>query len=476
LEDASVDEKISLALYDKDEHFSRQAENEAASWGGEVHREMYPHRADLRDLAFCTIDPNEAKDFDDAVYYDEPNHTLYVAIADVSEYVFAFGALDKEAMKRGFSIYFPHKSIPMLPRALSENLCSLKPDEDRLAFGFKIKLNPHTWEVEHEHIWEGIIRSHKRYTYDEIDRFLAEAHAPRDSRDELILPHLLALYEVTKKLRAKRLQDAFTFHTAEIRMHLDERERITSTTVEQETASHQLIEECMLLANCAAAKRESKGIFRTHEEPGIEKIERLIEDLALIGLEAEYSPDLPRLIRDLQRKADEMGIRADVDKLIIRAQKQARYTAQNIGHFGLGFARYTHFTSPIRRYSDLVLHRLLKAELRGEEGQLRYQLEHIDELCEDLSDLEREADRVAWDYMDRKFARWADERIGQEVRCKVTELGRTAVLTLDDELVGARLFAPDIGLELFEHVWARIESVDLATTRIGAKVTRRESV
>lgn len=473
LDSANADEKISLALYNKEEFFSEKAKAEAKSHDHNIEKSFYPNRLDLTNLPFCTIDPNDAKDFDDAIYFDEKNFTVYVAIADVSEYVYPFGNIDKEARSRGFSIYLPHKSIPMLPRTLSENICSLKPDVDRLVFGFKITLDKISLESKSEELFEGIIHSKKRYTYELVDRFINSDLGAQDKTDEEILAWLLSLFELTKNLRKKRLQNAFLFHSSEIRMTLDDNQNIISTNVEKETSSHALIEECMLLANKAAAKKINYGIFRTHEAPSFEKIENLIENLFLVGIETKFSPELPTLIRQIQKQADEMGIRADVDKLIIKSQKQACYTSDNKGHFGLGFEYYAHFTSPIRRYSDLVLHRLLKSQLKKDERKAKYQLENIDVLCEKLSELERESDKVAWDFMDRKFARWAALHVKGSYTCKITEVGKTSIAILDDELKGARIFLIDDDLELFTKVKVQIIQSDIASAKIIGKVIKR---
>jgi ribonuclease R len=473
LSDAAVDEKISLSLYDKEEFFSAEAEDEAKSHGMSLDKSFYPNRLDLTHLPFCTIDPNDAKDFDDAIYFDEKNFTIYVAIADVGEYVYPFGFIDKEARNRGFSIYFPHKSIPMLPRTLSENICSLKPNEERLVFGFKIVLDKITLEPISEELFEGIIRSKKRYTYELADKFISGCMDEKNSVDDEILSWLLPLFQLTSKLKAKRLTHAFNFHSNEIRMNLDEAQNIISTTVEKETPSHALIEECMLLANKAAAKRIKQGIFRTHEPPSFEKIEKLLDDLPLIGINVKFNPDIPALIRDIQARACEAGLLADVDKLIIKSLKQACYTPENKGHFGLGFAAYAHFTSPIRRYSDLILHRLLKAQIRNEEKAAKFQLENIADKCEDLSMLEREADKVAWDFMDRKFARFAAQNIGKCFTCKVTELGKINIAALDDELKGARIFLTDEDVELFEKISVQIIRSDTASAKITGKIVKR---
>jgi len=322
LDDPLVDEKISLALFDKKEFFSKEAETEAKSHGDFVDKAYYPHRVDLTDLPFCTIDPVDAKDFDDAIYFDVKNYILYVAIADVSEYVYAMGAIDKEAIERGFSIYFPHKSIPMLPRSLSENICSLKPNVDRLAYTFKITLDPLTCKPIKEELFESIIHSSKRYTYEQIDHFLQGKTDDADTADKTILEYLLPLHVLTQKLRDIRLQNAFSFRSSEVRMRVDANQNLLSTTVEEETPSHGLIEDCMLLANKAAAKKLGFGIFRTHESPSYERMEMLLNDLALIGINAKLGSDIPKMIQGIQAKADVLGLREEVDKLIIKSQKK----------------------------------------------------------------------------------------------------------------------------------------------------------
>jgi len=473
LSDPMVDEKISMALFEKTEFFSEKAELEAASHGNYVDKAFYPDRVDLTHLDFCTIDPVDAKDFDDAVYFDVENTTLYVAIADVSEYLFDMGHIDKEAKKRAFSIYFPHKSIPMLPRSLSENICSLKPDEDRLAFVFKITLDSNYTPVKEE-LMDAVIHSKRRYTYEEIDSFLDGDFSHQREIDKTILKSLLPLNDFMKKVRAKRLKNSFEFRSSDTRMVVDENQNLVSTRLEKETASHSLIEDCMLLANKAAAKKLEYGIFRTHGEPTMAKIEKLLEDLAYVGINEKFNPDIPLLIKHLQSKADEMDIREEVDKLIIRSQQKAVYEPQNKGHFGLGFDSYTHFTSPIRRYSDLTLHRLLKADLKHDKKRKEFLLKNIDSLCESISNLERESDKVAWDYMDRKFARWAHERIGEDVKAIVTDVTKNPIAKLDDEIVGARMFLLDDETELFERVIVKIVEADIATGRIWAKIVRKD--
>ncbi len=475
LDDPSVDEKISLALFNKKEEFSKEAELEASAYSDPILPELYPDRVDLTHLAFCTIDPVTAKDHDDAIYFDTKTNTLYVAIADVSEYVAPMGAIDKEAKERGFSIYLPHKSIPMLPRKLSEGICSLKPDVLRLSFVSKITLDENLEPIKEE-LFEAIIKSRRKYSYDRVDEFLARDFRNCDEIDKELLEWMLPLYEVTKKLRQKRLLRGFEFTNPEIRLILDENGELVATEIEKETPSHALIEDCMLLANKATAKMFDYGIFRTHEEPDAEKIEELLSELAEVGIFTKEFNTIHELFLYIQKEADKLGIKEHVDKLLIRTQKQAGYTAHNIGHFGLGFEKYTHFTSPIRRYSDLTLHRLLKAIITQNKKQLDFILRNIEALAVKISELEREAAKVEWDFMDRKFARWAAKRIGQRFKAIVTDPESTPIAQLEDEIVGARIFLPRAEVELFERVIVEIIDVNIATTKIYAKVVERLDV
>ena len=468
INDPLSDEKISLAVFNKNDEFSEECEAEALAWGDEVDPAMYPQRVDLRGLAFCTIDPVDAKDFDDAIYFDEKKREIYVAIADVSEYVTPYSPIDAEAKTRGFSIYFPHKAVPMLPRNLSENICSLKPNAARLAFCFKITLDEEG-EVVKEELLEALIVSKRRFNYGEVDQILC---GERDDETGWIKP----LFALTSRLRKKRLKNAFDFRTQELRMGLDEGGGLASTRFETDTDSHRLVEDCMLLANVAAAKRIVKGVFRNHGSPDLRKIQILLEDLGALGFDFVYESDIANLVRKIQAQADAVGNREEIDKLIIKSQKKAEYGAQNLGHFGLGFERYTHFTSPIRRYSDLTLHRLLKAKLRNDEKFFNYLLLNIEATCSNLSELEREADRVAFDFMDRKFARWAKERIGQRFNAYISENQNVAVARLDDEIKGARIFLGAYGANLLQKVIVEITDANIATAEIFGKVVKKIDV
>jgi ribonuclease R len=471
LDDSRVDEKISLALYNKKEFFSKKAEDEARSYGNSVDKSMYSDRVDLTDLPFCTIDPNDAKDFDDAIYYDIEKNELYVAIADVSEYVTMNSAIDREAKERCFSIYFPHKSIPMLPRSLSENICSLKPDEYRLAFTFKLTLDS-DFKVKSQKLFNAIIKSKRRFTYDEVDEYLAGKNDFFKPIDEEILKYLIPLSKATRVMKNRRLKSGYDFQSDEVRIVLDENLILRDSTLESETPSHSLIEDCMLLANQSAANMFDFGIFRIHEEPKPDKIEELLSNLSYIGIYPEgESSSVHKLIESIQKVAKDKKLSQFVDKLIIKAQKQAKYSSENLGHFGLGFEAYTHFTSPIRRYSDLTLHRLLKSIL-FDERQKEFILKNIESLTAKISDLEREAVKVEWDFMDRVFARYANEHLNEIFDATVTDTDKNAICKVTSGILkGARVFLVDKkGIELFDSIKISLVDSNIATAKVYGSV------
>jgi len=474
IKDPKVDELIVLAQYNKHDEFTPEVLEIAKSFK-EVDVKNYPSRKDLRDLEFCTIDPVTAKDYDDAIYWDDENTTLYVAIADVSEYVKPFGALDNEAIYRSFSIYLPHRSIPMLPRQLSETLCSLQPHVDRLAFVFEMKLDLDSLEVSSSTVYEAIIHSDKRFDYEEIDDFFDGKLKAKNDKEKKIFDDLTKLRIVTNKLKTKRLKVGYDFRSEEIEMKIDEDSNLVATTVADETPSHSLIEDCMLLANKEAARKFDRGIFRIHEEPSQAKIQMLYQELAGIGMNIDIKHSMKETITDIQRQAKEMDLEAEVDTLIIRSQMQARYAPLNSGHFGLGFDEYTHFTSPIRRYSDLIVHRLLKAINNNDTVEGSYVLRNIEALAMTISEKEREASSIEVEFMARKFSRWANENLNKEFKAKITATDPEVKAELNDVIKGARLnIVSSENIILFEDVIVSIDKVDIAKAKIFAKVIKKE--
>ncbi|MDQ7059655.1 MAG: ribonuclease R [Sulfurimonas sp.] len=476
ISDPKVDEKIVLAQYDKHDEFEPEVLEIATSFEA-VDASKHKKRRDLRDLAFCTIDPVTAKDYDDAIYWDNTNTTLYVAIADVSEYVKPFGALDNEAIYRSFSIYLPHRSIPMLPRKLSETLCSLQPHVDRLAYVFQMKLDMNSLEVIESKVYEAIIHSDRRFNYEEIDDFFDGKLKPVNDKEKQIFKDLTHLRSVTNALREKRLKLGYDFRSDELQMEIDEDSNLKETTIAEETPSHSLVEDCMLLANKEAAAQFDRGIFRIHEPPSQTKLQILYQELAGIGMFIDIKTSIKETITAIQKQAADMNLVSEVDTLIIRSQMQARYAPLNSGHFGLGFEQYTHFTSPIRRYSDLIVHRLLKAINNNDTEEGSYVLRNIEALSMTISEKERESSSIEGQFMDRKFARWANENIGKEFKARITATEPDFKAQIHDEIMGARLNITSTGdIVLFEDVMVKIDRVDIAKAKIFASVMSKIDV
>ncbi len=478
IKDAKVDEKISLNLFNRYDKFPQEAIEEAIKIPNEVKNEEIKNRVDLRDLPFCTIDPVTAKDFDDAIYWDYKNNILYVAIADVSYYVPYFSNIDKEAIKRGFTTYLPHKAFPMLPRQLSENICSLKPNVDRMAFIAKMKIDIEKLEIKDAEFFEGVIHSKRRFNYDEIDDFLEGEYKAKNKIEDKIFQYLKPLYELTKKFKQKRLKKGFDFRSEEIRLEIDSNHKLKNVNIEIGTPSHSLIEECMLLANQSAAEKfngEGDAIFRIHEEPKEEKLQNLISELASIGIfiESNENETINSLIKRVQKEASKLGLEPEVDELIIKSLKQASYSSFNVGHFGLGFDYYSHFTSPIRRYSDLILHRLIKAKLRDDKKEIDYLLRNIEPLSARVSEIERETTKCEWDFRDRKFARWAKDNIGKIFKAKIIELdldepSKGATAKLLEGAKGALVKLKNQKSSLFDEIEVEITEANIANPLILA--------
>ncbi len=476
IRDPKVDELIVLAQFNKHDEFTPEVLKIATSFK-EVDVKKYPSRKDLRDLRFCTIDPVTAKDYDDAIYWDNEKKTLYVAIADVSEYVTPFGAIDNEAIYRSFSIYLPHRSIPMLPRQLSETLCSLQPHVDRLAYVFEMKLDLDSLEVSESKVYEAIIHSDRRFNYEEIDSYFEGKLKATNKTEEQIFDDLTKLRVITDRLKKKRLETGYDFRSDEVEMIIDEDSNLKETKIAHETPSHALIEDCMLLANKEAAAKFDRGIFRIHEPPSQAKIQMLYQELAGIGMNIDIKNSIKETITDIQKQARDMNLESEVDTLIIRSQMQARYAPLNSGHFGLGFKAYTHFTSPIRRYSDLIVHRLLKAINNNDTEEGSYVLRNIEALAMTISEKEREASTIEAEFMARKFARWAEANLNQEFKARINSTDPEVKAELNDKIKGARLnITSSENVVLFEDVIVTIERVDIAKAKIFARVVKGADV
>jgi len=448
ISDPFIDEKISLYLYGQNYRKDESLKHK-------IHElNDYSKRVDLTSLEFCTIDPASAKDHDDAIYYDENNNILYVAIADVSAYVKEGTLLDAEAKKRAFSIYLANKVLPMIPFELSANLCSLKPNVKRLSYVLKMTLDTKKLTVCSSELIEAVIISKHKYSYEQIDDQIQKDTLPIS---------LKSLYNITLKFRKKRLQKGYDFRTSEFRLQLDKSEKLFWVDEEHGSPSHKLVEECMLLANIQAASKLDKfGIYRVHEEPNRKKLEELISSVGLLGIKAKLKEDVHSTILSIQNKAKDVDLTEQVDKLIIQSQQQAKYASVVNGHFGLGFSAYSHFTSPIRRYSDLVLHRMLKVQQVPKD---------IDEICEYISNVERDIARLVWDLEDRKYARWAYDNIGEICEAIVVDVDDEPKGEVTSGMVGLRFHIQNYESEqLFSKVNVKITDVNRITKKIMVKI------
>jgi ribonuclease R len=344
---------------------------EAASLEAEPLEADKQHRIDLRKLPFVTIDGEDARDFDDAVYCEETARggwRLWVAIADVSHYVWPGSALDQEAALRGNSVYFPGRVVPMLPEALSNGLCSLKPAVDRLAMVCEMELS-NTGVLAKYRFYEAVIHSHARLTYTQVGEVLEKGSDPQvDKRRVVDLKRLHSLYHVLRAARDKR--GAIDFETVETRIIFDEDRKIDAIVPVVRNDAHKLIEECMLCANVATARFYDANklpiLYRVHEGPGEEKLEGLRKFLGELGLDLggglKPTPvHYQQLLLQIKDREDANVIQT----MLLRSLSQAVYQPENKGHFGLHYEAYAHFTSPIRRYPDLLVHRGIRHLIRS---------------------------------------------------------------------------------------------------------------
>ncbi|MDE7256322.1 MAG: ribonuclease R [Helicobacter sp.] len=473
ISDSDIDEKIILATLPH-HAFSPDVMRECASFAGlsDSLASMYPRRLDLSHLCFCTIDPIDAKDFDDAICYDSKTGELFVAIADVSEFVATFSALDKAARTRAFSLYLPHKCVPMLPPILSEELCSLVPHKKRLALVWKFRLHRGHGKVLRKEYMLAIIESKARLNYDEVDEILQRA-APQTDIESM----LLALFAQTARMRKRRLKSGYDFNTIENHFLLDGAQNLLAVRTSAQSAAHSLVEESMLLANIASAETLEQhfetALYRTHRSPIMGKLRQLFGELYAFGYDTGTltKSQIHARITAIQRQANRRKQRGDIDRIIIKSFAQARYAPTSSKHFGLGFECYTHFTSPIRRYVDLCVHRLLKAALVGKRATQAVQ--NIDVVCDSCNTRERELAGATLDYCDRIYARAAQRLLGNVLEATVmipAAHNLPAVLRADSVLVGARLFAQQCELPLLAKVHARIDSVNLMQARIDCTI------
>jgi ribonuclease R len=385
IDDPGMEIEIAVRKYEVPHRFSPETVAQAAQLPDRIRPVDRRHRIDLTDVPLVTIDGEDARDFDDAVYA-EPVKTgrgksafngyrLIVAIADVSHYVKPGEPLDEDAYERATSVYFPRRVIPMLPEKLSNGLCSLNPDEDRLAMVCDMLVTAEG-DIHAYQFFPGVMRSHARLTYTEVAAVLANTRGPEAMKRHELVPQLLNLHEVYRALlKARAKRGAVDFETTETQIVCDDNGRIEKIVPRVRTEAHKLIEECMLAANVCAAdfieRAKHPSLYRVHEGPTPEKRTTLQNYLRALGIGMGVSDDpAPGEFQAIAQATKDRPDVAQIHSMLLRSMQQAIYTPENSGHFGLAYEAYTHFTSPIRRYPDLVVHRVIKALLHGKRYHL----------------------------------------------------------------------------------------------------------
>ncbi len=407
-------------------------EAEAQAYGDTVPDAMKDGRKDLRELPLVTIDGADARDFDDAVYAkrNRKGWRLLVAIADVSSYVKTGTVLDEEAINRATSVYFPNRVVPMLPEALSNGLCSLKPREDRLCLACDMSVDE-DGRVSRSRFVAAVMNSHARLTYDQVRDYLEGGKLPFAEPRPGVSESLDDLYSLYKALkRARRKRGAIDFESQEVKFVFDETGAVSDLKLYERHDAHMLIEECMILANVEAArfleKQKLNAPFRVHAPPPALKLTALEEFLQAQGIRRPWkdqpSPrDFEAIVEKVKGRPDEKLIMA----VLLRSQSLAVYKPDNAGHFGLALDAYTHFTSPIRRYPDLLVHRAIHhaiAKLNRESDVPPYDYGEaaMDRLCESSSHRSRRAEEAERDVHDRLKCLYMEQHIGMEFRGMVS--------------------------------------------------------
>ena len=421
--------EIAIRKHDIPHSFPSAVEKQLKKWAEDVPEEAKRGRVDLRNLPLVTIDGEDARDFDDAVFCQKQGKgwKLWVAIADVSYYVRPKSALDTEAYNRGNSVYFPNRVVPMLPEKLSNGLCSLNPQVDRLCMVCEITLSAKGKMTDYQ-FYEAVMNSHARLTYNKVAKIL-EKDTALCERYVSLVPHLQALHDMYQALvKARRQRGAIEFETIESKFIFNALGRIERIEPVVRNDAHKIIEECMILANIASAnfmeKHQEPALYRIHAVPSEEKLTAFRSFLAECGLSLSGGnkptpTDYAQLLEQIKPRPDHELIQT----MLLRSMSQAVYSADNIGHFGLALEEYAHFTSPIRRYPDLTLHRGIKYLLAKQKGSKRkttdtggyhYQLEEMDVFGAHCSSTERRADDATREVADWLKCEYMQDHVGEE--------------------------------------------------------------
>ena len=413
-----VEMKSILLAHDYPIEFPKEVEKEAEAIPVRIQKSEIKKRKDFREVFTITIDPQDAKDYDDAISLrklDNGHWEVGVHIADVSYYVRPGTAIDQEAYNRGTSVYLVDRTIPMLPEKLCNKVCSLRPDEEKLTFSAVFEMDNEARVLNH---WIGrtIIKSCRRYNYDEVQAVI-------EGGDDVYKEQLLTFHHLATKLREQRMaKGSLNFHTEEVKFILDEKGKPIDTYIRVQNESHELIEDFMLLANRTVAETFGKPdslwknntfVYRIHDEPNPEKLNNFLRLITRLGYTMDISTrsKLVKSYNKLFADVEGKGEKNLVETVAIRTMAKAVYSTENIGHYGLAFDYYTHFTSPIRRYPDLMVHRLIDRYLL--EGKGSVNKKEFEEYCVHSSEMEKQAEEMERQSVKYKQAEYLQDKIGQ---------------------------------------------------------------
>jgi ribonuclease R len=476
--DSGMEIEIALRKHKLPHEFTSAAINQAESIPKLVQLADYKGRIDLRELQLITIDGETARDFDDAVYAEpkDKGWRLVVAIADVSFYVKPDETLDKEAFERGNSVYFPRRVIPMLPEALSNGLCSLNPDVERLCMICDMQIDA-AGIVQKYQFYPSVMRSKARMTYTKVAEMLENPQGETAREYAHIMPHVQNLYALFKlMLNQREKRGAIEFESTETMMMFDDNGKIEKIVPVQRNDAHKLIEECMLAANVCAADflktHEHAALYRIHEGPTPEKLEALRTFMGEVGFgvgggDKPHAKDYSKLMQQIKDRPDAQLLQT----VLLRSMQQAVYSPDNVGHFGLAYEAYAHFTSPIRRYPDLLIHRAIKAVVSGE----KYKAKDWNNLGVHCSMTERRADEATRDVNNWLKCYFMQDKIGEVFEGTVAGVTSFGVfVALDGVYVEGLVHVTELGNDYFNYDKARHEMVGERTGarfRLGDRLT-----
>lgn len=445
--DSGMEIEIAVRKHHLPYQFSSKCMHQTKKIPLKVRKSDLKDRIDLRNLPLVTIDGEDSRDFDDAVYAEKigRNFRLIVAIADVSHYVHHNDDIDTDARERSTSVYFPRRVIPMLPEKLSNNICSLNPDVDRLCMVCDMKIS-YAGNIKEYQFYPAVMRSHARLTYNQVWEVLNR------QQTNVYQKELNILYQLFQVLHKKRQQrGAIEFETTETKMIFNDNCKIEKIEPLIRNDAHKLIEECMLAANVCAAdlllKHKHTALFRNHVKPTPEKLSALRQQLALLGLQLNGADNpTPKDYAELSIQIQNRTDREIIQLMLLRSMQQAIYSDENLGHFGLAYQHYTHFTSPIRRYPDLLVHRAIKAILENK----IYHVDSWKELAIHTSLCERRADEASRDVENWLKTYFMQNKIGQEFIGKISGLTHFGLfVTLDNIYIDGMIHIGDLGEDYF---------------------------